>query len=343
MVENLIVILLFLALNSAIYFNFSKLISIVNIYDTPDNIRKIHSGKVAIIGGTIIYLNLCLVAIIKLINPEIEFFQTNLINSNRNFISFFSISTAIFLIGLYDDKYGIRATKKLFLCAFIILITLQINPDLQIKVLNFSFYNEEIYLYEFSLIFTIICFLLFINALNMFDGINLQVGIYCMTVLLFFYFHNLSVLFSICLVIALLFFLLLNYSNKCFLGDSGCYLLSFLISIIIIHHYNLQFQYKNEIEFIYVDDIFLLLMIPGLDMFRLFISRLAQGKNPFVGDNNHLHHLLLERFGLYKTNIIVQSVVIIPLILMNIFGTLIIILLSAITYLLLVYFMYRRV
>ena len=176
----------------------------------------------------------------------------------------------------------------------------------------------------------------------MFDGINLQVGLYCLVVFMFFYFYDLSILFSICMVIVLLFFLLLNYFNKCFLGDSGCYLLSFLISVIIIHHYNLQFFYENQIKFLYADSIFILLMIPGLDMFRLFVARLAQGKNPFVGDNNHLHHLLLVRYGLYKSNLIVQSIVIMPLILMNMLGSLTIILISVITYSLLIYFMYRR-
>ena len=142
-------------------------------------------------------------------------------------------------------------------------------------------------------------------------------------------------------MITLLFFLLLNYLNKCFLGDSGCYLLSFLISAILIHHYNFQFLYKEEIQFLYADSIFILFMIPGLDMFRLFVSRLLQGKNPFIGDKKHLHHLLLMRYGLYKSNLIVQSIIVIPLILMNILGSLVIILISVITYSLLIYFMYR--
>ena len=35
-------------------------------------------------------------------------------------------------------------------------------------------------------------------------------------------------------------------------------------------------------------------MIPGIDMLRLFISRLINKKDPFSGDNNHIHHLLLK-------------------------------------------------
>ena len=35
-------------------------------------------------------------------------------------------------------------------------------------------------------------------------------------------------------------------------------------------------------------------MIPGIDMLRLFIFRIKNKKNPFSGDNNHIHHLLLK-------------------------------------------------
>ena len=121
MTQDLLIFVIFLILNLCIYYNFSSLRRLLNVYDEPDNIRKIHSKKIAVLGGLIIYFNLCLVAIIKIIYPEIQFFQTNLINSNRNFIAFFGISSALFLIGLYDDKYSIRATKKLFLCAGVIL------------------------------------------------------------------------------------------------------------------------------------------------------------------------------------------------------------------------------
>ena len=114
MTQDLLIFVIFLILNLCIYYNFSSLRRLLNVYDEPDNIRKIHSKKIAVLGGLIIYFNLCLVAIIKIIYPEIQFFQTNLINSNRNFIAFFGISSALFLIGLYDDKYSIRATKIIF-------------------------------------------------------------------------------------------------------------------------------------------------------------------------------------------------------------------------------------
>ena len=51
---------------------------------------------------------------------------------------------------------------------------------------------------------------------------------------------------------------------------------------------------------IYVDDIFILMMVPRLDFIRIFIERIYKGKNLFLGDKNHLHHLLLSKFRFRK-------------------------------------------
>ena len=45
-------------------------------------------------------------------------------------------------------------------------------------------------------------------------------------------------------------------------------------------------------------------MVPGIDMLRLFMTRIYNKKNPFKGDLNHLHHLLKNKFNnLLKTNL----------------------------------------
>jgi VIT1/CCC1 family predicted Fe2+/Mn2+ transporter len=48
-------------------------------------------------------------------------------------------------------------------------------------------------------------------------------------------------------------------------------------------------------------------------MLRLFIIRLKSQKSPFIADRLHIHHLLLERFGLLKTNILVFLNLLLPL------------------------------
>ena len=59
----------------------------------------------------------------------------------------------------------------------------------------------------------------------------------------------------------------------------------------------------------YSESIYIFMCIPGLDMFRLFIERILKNKNPFKGDNNHLHHILLRNVGFVKTTIIIQFLI----------------------------------
>ena len=176
----------------------------------------------------------------------------------------------------------------------------------------------------------------------MFDGINLQSGLYTLTLFIFLYINEISDTFSLVMIISLIFFLILNFREKCFLGDSGSYILAFIVSVIFIHYYNLQHHLDHNIFLLYADSVFILMMIPGLDMLRLFAFRLYNGKNPFEGDKQHLHHLLLERYGFYKTTLIIQSLIIIPILCMNIMSNIYIIFIGSFAYFLLIFFMNRK-
>ena len=60
------------------------------------------------------------------------------------------------------------------------------------------------------------------------------------------------------------------------------------------------------------------MLIPGLELIRLFITRIASGKSAFEGDKNHIHHILISKFGLLKSQVVIHSVIIFP-ILMDVF------------------------
>ena len=112
---------------------------------------------------------------------------------------------------------------------------------------------------------------------------------------------------SLFLIICGIFFIYLNLKNKLFLGDNGSLLISLLISIVVIKSYN-ENLIKN------CDEIFILMMLPGIDMARLFIERILKKKNPLSADGNHLHHILLKKFRLNNVILINLSLVLIPLI-----------------------------
>tara|TARA_B100000242_G_C42974462_1_gene452253 strand:- start:499 stop:1062 length:564 start_codon:yes stop_codon:yes gene_type:complete len=126
--------------------------------------------------------------------------------------------------------------------------------------------------------------LLLANAINMFDGINLQLILFCLFIFFIFIIKGFLPLFFILFSISFIFLGLLNFQNKVFIGDSGCYLISAILGSTFIY------QYQNYENFLFGDEIFLILLIPALDMLRLFISRIMNKKNPFKGDLNHLHH-----------------------------------------------------
>jgi UDP-GlcNAc:undecaprenyl-phosphate GlcNAc-1-phosphate transferase len=106
-------------------------------------------------------------------------------------------------------------------------------------------------------------------------------------------------------IIQIIFFLILNFKKKIFMGDSGTLFLSTLFSFFIIK------TYKNE-NYFFADDIFLLMLIPGIDLLRLAIFRILKKKHPFKADREHIHHYLLSKFSLINTIIIIQLLIIIP-------------------------------
>ena len=284
MSAQIIFILIFF--NIIFFFNFERIAKILNIYDYPDKVRKFHKIPVSILGGSIIFFSLIIIFIFG------YFFNNNFLLelgfNKKDILYFFLFSSAVFLIYLVDDVKNLGPNFKLLLLFNLIICYLTFDESLVLKNLRFKFFKEIFFLGNFSIVFTILCFLLFINALNMFDGINLQCGSYGLFIFIIFLFlsKNIAIIY---LIIPLIFFLLLNYSNKCFLGNSGSALLAVIISVLAIKIYNSGI--------LYADDIFLLMCIPGYDLLRLAFVRLLHKNHPFYPDRNHIHHLLSKSYG----------------------------------------------
>ena len=299
------IILISIIMNVLIFLKNDKIASLLKLYDKPDNIRKIHGLNVPLTGGLIILLNIILVIIFLLINnsylEKIEIF-----NNKQDLIIFLSSILIFFLIGFFDDKYEISAYKK-FLAMIVFLIPIIIlSEDLVLNQIRLSFIDTKYIVPLFiSIFWTVLCFLLFINAMNMFDGINYQVGLFSIYICIFFLINSYFTILFTLIIIALLNFLLLNHKNKSFLGDNGSYLLAFLFSYFFVKIYN------QEIH-IHSDYIVLIMIVPGIDLIRLFIARISKGYHPFKPDRNHLHHILLRKYNLITVNLIIQSLIILP-------------------------------
>lgn len=304
----------FIIIVNILVFIFNKKIAeVLNLFDKPDKLRKLHKYKVPLTGGIIILLNACLGLILILSNKS-HYEESIILQNNYDLIILLTAIIIFFFVGYLDDKYNISANKRFLFISIILLPIIYFSEDLIINQINFSFIGYSVTLnYLFAVFWTMLCFLLFINAVNMFDGINYQVGVYSIYLSLFFLINNYYVLFFSIILISLITFIILNHKYKSFLGDSGSYVLAFIFGYFFIKMY-------NQTENIKVDHVVLFMIIPGIDLIRLFVVRISKNLNPFSPDRNHLHHIISKKFDLISTNLIIQSLIIIPSILGYYFG-----------------------
>ena len=225
-------------------------------------------------------------------------------SSNREFFTLLIIIIIFYFFGYIDDKYNINANVKLAVLSIFISVAIFLDDKFIISKLNFSFLTSSIYLLNLSFFITLLCSLLFINALNMFDGIDLQAGSYVIVILIIFITKSTLINLSVLLILSILLFLYYNYKKSSYLGNSGVFFLGYLVSYFFIKSNNLNPRIFNA------DEIFVIMLLPGLDMLRLFFYRIFNGKHPFKGDREHIHHLLLSIFSERKTYLILQSFII---------------------------------
>lgn len=286
-------ILIFILIICFLFFYYHNSIAkYVKLFDYPDKKRKIHLKKVPITGGLGLFL---IITFTIFFNYSFGEFERSFLEKLRNIIGFSICMTIFFVTGLFDDKYKLSPIFKLFNCTIGLIVLISLNNQILISELYFLFIEKKIILENFSYVFTIFCFLVFTQAINMFDGINLQSSLYSLTILIIFYVLTKDVLF-LSVSMYLIIFLYFNSKSKMFLGDSGTYLLGFLISYFSIELFN----YK----IITPEKILILMLFPGLDLTRLFIVRLLNGKSPFLADKNHIHHIILKEVG-YKFTILI--------------------------------------
>jgi UDP-GlcNAc:undecaprenyl-phosphate GlcNAc-1-phosphate transferase len=323
--------ILIILINIFIVIYFDKISKLVNLFDVPDGVRKIHKKKTPLLGGSMFLLNLFFFVIYYFINNSI--FNLDYFSTSKEIIIFSTFSLSFFLLGFFDDKFNLSANFKLISKISLIFFLICLEDQILIKELRFSFSINKINIENISYLFSVLCFLLFINAFNMFDGINLQSAIYSVFLFLIFLLKGIFIEISLVLLIVLLFFAYLNFKNKCFMGDNGTLLISFILSYFFIKSVKTYNTFS-------ADEIFLIMLVPGLDLIRLFVTRILHHKHPFKGDNNHIHHILLKVFGLHKSLFLLFLLIIIPNILSMIYGgTLYLILISVIIYSSLIFFL----
>ena len=276
--------LLIILFNFILYIKFDSISSSFALYDKPDGKLKRHSKPASLIGGLLILVNFYLI-IFSLNSINID----NAIFDGKFLSVVITLSTLFFLVGFLDDLKNLTPNIKLLYLILSIVFVAYLFPEMNLELVKISFLKTY-YFNDYSLFFTILSFLLLANAINMFDGINLQLILFCLFVFIIFILKGFLPIFFILFSICFIFLALLNFRNKVFIGDSGCYLITAILGLTFIY------QYKNYDNFLFGDEVFLIVLIPALDMLRLFVSRIIEKKHPFKGDLNHLHHKVENYF-----------------------------------------------
>jgi UDP-GlcNAc:undecaprenyl-phosphate GlcNAc-1-phosphate transferase len=168
------------------------------------------------------------------------------------------------------------------------------------------------------------------------DGANgILLSFFTFFYIIFFHqFDTLLFLFNIFLILTLLIY---NLKGKFFCGNNGANLISIFISIVLIVNYNNKIPINSNVM-LSAEVIFLIFILPGLDMLRIFSERIYKNESPFKADNSHFHHLLMSWVNKDLVFLPYTIIAIIPFILaiMNV-DKMVIIVLFIILYILITY------
>ena len=281
-----------------------KISNYLKINDIPDNRRKIHKIKTP---KTACFSLVTLLLFVLIMNNIFIFYP-------KDFNIIIICSLSIFFIGFVDDRANLSPYKKILFISFILIISLYFSENLIIEKFYIKTYDLFIPLNKFKLFFTILCILLLINSLNLADGINgLAIGISFFWLFYIIQIYKLSFNFIIITILSnLMLSFFYTFKGKHFLGDSGSLMLGAFVALTAIYGNNFYLQagiFPNNAE-----QLIILFLLPGLDMFRLFIERIYKGQNPLVADKNHIHHYLIKQFSLAKTLFLYFSFMNLPII-----------------------------
>ncbi len=267
-----------------------------NLMDEP-GIRSSHLRKIPNLGGIAIFYSIGICASI---------FAYELFDLYK----FLFASLIILLyVGVMDDIVVMRAYKKL-VAQIIVSALIVIGSDIRIRSLFGVFGIYELG-YFVSVVFSIVTFIILINAFNLIDGIDGLAGGYSLICSALFgisyyrlgaYNYPLVILSAVIIgaVLAFLYYNLSNYrTSKIFMGDTGSMLLGFLLAFTSICFINIFIDRKlPDVPRYHLQSApvvaVAILILPIVDTLNVIIIRLAQKKSPFDADKNHIHHKLLK-------------------------------------------------
>ena len=204
----------------------------------------------------------------------------------------------MFVVGVYDDFYN--ADFKLKFLLQIIVAKILIDQGYVIDNFHGVLGLNEISRIA-SQLFTTFVFLVIVNAINFIDGIDGLAITEAIKVILLvelcssestpLLYIGMIILFSL----LPLYYFNFKKENKVFLGDAGSLFLGSFISILVFYVLGSDYKFRPGFELNKAVFSIVLIIYPLFDLLRVFMKRLSNKKSPFLPDQNHTHHLLINK------------------------------------------------
>src|SRR3989339_1618918 len=258
------------------------------IVDQP-NARKVHISPVPRLGGAGIFLGFAFAIVFALLWAW--YFGMHI-----KFLPIFGIlisSFIIFAVGAVDDIKGLKPLTKFVWQLLASAVVLFLGGEINFISNPFNgIFPLTLFL---SVPLTLIWLTGVTNAINLSDGLDgLATGVAAISAGTLFFValrtHEIgAAIILLSITGAALGFLRYNFfPAKIFLGDSGSYLLGFLLAASAI-----MGVFKTTLVVALIIPL-LILGVPIFDTIFAIGRRLGNGKSPFAADNKHIHHMLLR-------------------------------------------------
>lgn len=271
------------------------------LFDAPDP-RKIHKGAVPRLGGiaffpAILFSIFLLVGVSSDIHREQVLFEFQRMLTPLSFIVCSAV--IMYLVGIADDLVGVRYRAKFV--AQILCASLICAGGIYLNDFHGFLWINKLPMIPAILITILVCVFI-TNAINLIDGIDGLAsglsGIACCFYAWVLYDARLY-LFSVLAMAtlgALVPFFVYNVwgnvekHNKIFMGDTGALTIGLILSVLSFRVCQLDTAPYSENPAAIA---FAPLLIPGLDVVRVYLHRIRKKRNPFLPDKTHIHHKLL--------------------------------------------------
>ncbi len=249
----------------------------LHFLDVPRG-RRMHSGSVAKVGGIALAVGTFIGVLMW--GPKDAITVSSLLGG-----------MTILLFGVWDDRVGLSYQTKFAGQALAVLFVMVFGG---VQIGGLPMVPDEWFSPWIAFPLTFLTLIAVTNAVNLSDGLDglaggLSLISFAAMAYLAFQADDAFIMMIVVSVLGgLLGFLRFNsYPAKIFMGDAGSQFLGFYLGVTGLMLTNPARGPFGVMLALFVWG------LPLLDMLGVMIHRLRDGRSPFIGDRNHLHHKLL--------------------------------------------------